>query len=738
MPSVNSHPDASSLTRTINHYFDLSLYLLVLAGFVTLASSGGLDLPAGIIVGVAFAFRGALLARRHKFVISERWATPLTLGYFAFFAADYFIFSRSFLNSTIHLVLFAIIIRMFSLRRDRDHLMLAILAFLTVLASAVLTVDSAFLFCFAGFLLVAMSTFVLMEMRRSLRRATIEARHASDAGDDHRFALSLMRLAPSLMLTILVGSAGLFFLMPRMSAGYMGSYSFGNDFSTGFADQVRLGRIGEIQQSNALVMHIQIDGDKDGHHDLHWRGIALSFFDGRSWLNARRPLILEKQEGDNFDIPSFGTLGNGSGSNSSGQHAETSHESLIHYRVLMEPIGTNVFFLAPWARRITGHYSVLSADSGAAVHDLDNEHPITSYEAESDIGVPSPDRLRLSTGSYPAQVVPENLQLPPLDRRIPSLAAKISSSAANDFDRAVAVETYLKNHYGYTLQLPRVFPADPLADFLFQRRQGHCEYFASSMAVMLRTLGIPARVVNGFRSDEFNDLTGNYVVRAKNAHAWVEAYFPGYGWQTFDPTPAVGSDAPRAWGRLALYVDAASSFWRDWVVSYDSSHQYALSQRAVNATNGLWLRLRFSARQRYLGMLRWAQRHEGHFEQPSTRWIGFLAMVGILGLVLRYAPHISSWIWEKWLNANASRLPEPAAAMWYERMLRLLARRGMPKPAAQTPYEFVEKIDDELLRRKVGEFTGAYESARFGNCAEDAQRLRELYHQVETVQLKHQ
>ena len=79
----------------------------------------------------------------------------------------------------------------------------------------------------------------------------------------------------------------------------------------------------------------------------------------------------------------------------------------------------------------------------------------------------------------------------------------------------------------YTLQLSRTVPHDPLANFLFERKQGHCEYFASSMAVMLRTLGIPSRVVNGFRTGEFNDLTSQYVVRASNAHSWVEAYFPG-------------------------------------------------------------------------------------------------------------------------------------------------------------------------------------------------------------------
>src|SRR5438445_13833159 len=103
--------------------------------------------------------------------------------------------------------------------------------------------------------------------------------------------------------------------------------------------------------------------------------------------------------------------------------------------------------------------------------------------------------------------------------------------------------------YGYTLELPRVRPADSLANFLFERKQGHCEYFASAMAVMLRTLHIPSRVVNGFRTGEFNDLTGNYVVRASNAHSWVEAYFPGYGWVSFDPTPAGPSPVHNGWDR---------------------------------------------------------------------------------------------------------------------------------------------------------------------------------------------
>src|SRR6202034_1514773 len=247
------------LSRAIDHYFELALYLLVCTGFGTLASTGGLDLPSIILVAVALAIRGYLLAKRRPFAISERWTTPLSVAYFVFFAADYFLFSRAFLPATVHLALFGVVVRMFSLRRERDHVTLAVLAFLMVLAAAVLTVDSVFLF--ALFMMMAVGTFVLMEMRRSGHAANIQASHSNDPQEHRRLAFSLARVAPAVMLMILIIGGGVFFVMPRMSAGYMGGYAFGSDLSSGFSDRVQLGQIGQIQQSNAVVMHIQIDGD---------------------------------------------------------------------------------------------------------------------------------------------------------------------------------------------------------------------------------------------------------------------------------------------------------------------------------------------------------------------------------------------------------------------------------------------------------------------------------------------
>jgi len=463
-----------------------------------------------------------------------------------------------------------------------------------------------------------------------------------------------------------------------------------------------------------------------GRYDLHWRGVALSDFDGHTWSKPREQFALQRSSDRSFAVPQAQN-----GGRESSLTPALAHGQVIHYRVLMEPIDTNVFFLAPWAQRVSGDYRQLAADSGGAVYSLDTMHAISRYEADSDIAAATSVELRTAGRNYPSEVRAACLRLPAIDPRVPRLAAQIAASADNDFDRAAALESYLRAHYGYTLQLPRTPVKDPIANFLFERKQGHCEYFASSMAVMLRTLGIPSRVVNGFRSDEFNDLTGNYVIRAKDAHAWVEAYFPGYGWHTFDPTPGGNASSPQGWSRLALYVDAMASFWREWVVSYDSSHQYILGQAAMTGTHHMWEGARIWARTRYQSLLRWARRSQEHVERSPRRWGVFGVGIALGLLLVANLGSIVRWFQERWLRAHPERSPEQAATLWYERMARTVARTGVKKSAALTPHEFVHKISDERLRSPVARFTDVYELARFGNSAEDAQRLPELYEAVE-------
>ncbi|MGH9521521.1 MAG: transglutaminaseTgpA domain-containing protein, partial [Terriglobales bacterium] len=157
--------DAPAFNAAINRFFDFSLFLLIVTGFATLAATGRLD-PVSIVAGwTALGLRGFLLLRNRRLTIPERWTTFLTVFYVAFYAADYLFLSASFVTATVHMVLFIMIVKMFSVQRERDHVYLAVLSFMEVLAAAVLTVDTTFFIVFCVFTVVAVATFVSMEMR---------------------------------------------------------------------------------------------------------------------------------------------------------------------------------------------------------------------------------------------------------------------------------------------------------------------------------------------------------------------------------------------------------------------------------------------------------------------------------------------------------------------------------------------------------------------------------------------
>jgi hypothetical protein len=717
--------EITPLPTAVQRYFEVALYLLVVSGFATLVSTGGLDLPAVLLVGAAILFRGYLLATRRTLLIPETWTTRLTLGYVAFYLADYFVFSGVFVTATVHLVLFVMVVRLFSSKRDRDYYFLAVIAFLMVLAAAVLTVDSSFLLAFAAFMLMGVVTCILMEMRHASATATVRANSSHDNLAHQQMAFSLAGASPALAFMILLAAAAIFFVLPRISNGYLSAFARSNEISTGFSDRVQLGQIGEIQQSNSLVMHIQIDGDRHGAYDLKWRGVTLNLFDGKTWFNPHAQHVAPNLGGGGFLLSRAGAQG--------GRFQPAAAVQFIHYQVLMEPLLSNVFFLAPTPNLLQGNYRLVTMDNGDAVFNLDPEHPINRYEATSDIAQPGPGQLRAASDAYPPDILLNYLQLPRLDARVAPLARQISASADNNYDKAAAIETYLRTKFGYTLQLPRSVPLDPVANFLFERKQGHCEYFASSMAVMLRALGIPSRVVNGFRTGEFNDLTSQYLVRASSAHSWVEAYFPGYGWISFDPTPAAPATMRTGWGRSTLYLDALASFWREWVINYDAGHQYSLGREATRNSVEWLQRARNWARGKHEALLGVARRTERTVSDSPARWS--IAGVAIAGLLVVGANARRLWrgVRSRRLAARPEKSPSLAATIWYERMTRMLARRGWNKTPAHTPKEFLTSIQDESMRESVAKFTRHYESARFGGSALDAQRLPELYEEISTA-----
>jgi hypothetical protein len=296
------------------------------------------------------------------------------------------------------------------------------------------------------------------------------------------------------------------------------------------------------------------------------------------------------------------------------------------------------------------------------------------------------------------------------------------------------MESFLRDRFTYTLSLTGKPGDDPLAHFLFDTRAGHCEYFASAMTIMLRTLGIPAREVNGFLPGEYNDLGGDYIVRASDAHSWVEVYFPGNDWQVFDPTPAAPENSAGFLSRLGQYADWMEITWNEWVIGYDFAHQLVLAQNLQrnsknwSETARIWFQHKQRASKRW--MKSWQVQHGA---------TGFLLPISlVLMLVVLRFNLIAALIRRIRLflqlqsGKSASNNPQLASRLYAE-LLRMLARRGLMRVETQTPFEFAAAVNSPNLAPAVREFTEIYAHARFGGAPCNTTRLRQLLDQIRMV-----
>ena len=705
-------------------------------GFTMLSLTGKLDIGSVLFVLIALGFRGYLLWRDREFNVPERWTSYLTLGYVAIYALDYLVISRgdnAFVTATVHLVIFSLVAKIFSVHRERDYLYLCVLAFLMVLASAVLTVDTLFFIEFAVFVLLSISTAIAMEMRRSLHEASSEPALRSNANGvaaipQRRFAASLSRVATAMLFSILAVGVLIFFLLPRLSAGYLSSLAAQSTITSGFSDDVRLGEIGRIQQSDAVVMHVTFQGPPPP--DLKWRGIALSTFDGTRWSNPAKPVTVKLSSSE---LVTLTRLRDTRASRTLAHELPNAH----WYTVMMEPMTTSVFFLVPEALTVTGPYRFLEIDAVGNVYNGDRDHGVTRYRAAFDPMLRAEIANMPDRSDYPPDIAIADLQLPRLDPRIPALARQITRGADTNVKRALAIESFLRSNYSYTLQLLDREQRDPLAYFLFTRKKGHCEYFASSMAVLLRTLGIPSRVVNGFRDGEYNDINATYIVRARDAHAWVEAYFPGYGWATFDPTPAAEAPPKTEWNRMMLYLDAGREFWREWIINYDFAHRRDLADRVGQTSKTAVRDWRQWTRHIYHLLLHRIRTAQTAASSAPLAWTLRIALLVLIIIAAVNGRALAAILHNSFRNLRFSRhpaaAPSQAAAVWYQRTLRLLARRGYEKKPAHTPTEFAATVLDPRLQAPLRRFTETYERARFADSQEHAKQLPQAFEEVEAA-----
>ncbi len=723
----------------IERYFELSLFLLVAIGLVAVISTGKLDLLSMLAASTVLAWKCVRVFRHRGPELSPRTATGLVLAYFLFFPIDLWFISRSLatgapnpalfaaLLAAVHLMIFATLVRLLSARTHRDQMFLAMLAVTCMLASAILTVDTTFLISLAIFLLISVSTFVGLEIRKSAAGASTPPMEAgSPAASRLHRAVALTSVFVTFS-ALLIGGA-IFFLIPRFTAGYLSALSIRPSLMTGFSDNVSLNQIGEIKKNSAVVMRVHIAGDPGRAENIHWRGIVLTNFDGRRWF--KRPqdqVVLVPATGGAYEL---------------GESMPLRGDEFMPliYTVLLEPVATDAIFVAARPIELRGHfgpgYERPGAPQRAGYIQMDGTGSLSNpshndirirYDGRSHVPTVPPAKLRAASTDYPPQIRGEYLQLPGLDPRVKNLADTIAAPTKNSYDAAANVERYLRTRYAYTLNIDTPPEKDPLAYFLFEKRAGHCEYFASAMTVMLRAEGIPARFVTGFLPGEYNDVAGDYVVRARDAHARVEVYFNGYGWITFDPTPPGDAHPAGFFGRLGLYWDWFQYNWNEWIVSYDFGHQEVLAQGVQHTSQNWALRLKeYYIRERdvTLAMLIVLERRT---EKSRYLLPGSLGVLALLLLIFRGSA-IGSFVRARWgLRANrGGDLPPELAALEYREMLKLLERRGWRKLPAQTALEFAATIPDMQVAGPVAQLTEMYQSSRFGAHPANAGRMVSL------------
>ncbi len=711
---------------SVQRYFEVSLLLTLAIGFLTVATTGKLDVISMVMMFGALGIKLWSYLRGADYSLGPKTVTRISIFYIFFYGLDFLIFSTGpsaidrMLAATVHLVLFTAVMKVFSARTNRDYGYLAAISFLMMLASAVLTVGTTFLVFFIIYVLCAISTFISYEIKRSMEAAQRPPEGPFRIPEQNRRAIekALMTAAVGLAVGIIILAAALFFVIPRYRTGYLTNLSMQAQNITGFSETVNLGDIRKILRSPMVVMRVMPEGNVRSYEGVKWRGVTLNSFNGKKWFNDNADRISVPAEGyERFVLsPADGW--------------EHRPHRPLRYRILRAALSTDVLFVAAEPRELSG-VRLLNVDEAGSLHNPVSVSMPFAYDVVSDTGLPPVRELRTAAEQYPDEIRLVYLRLPhTIDPRVSELARTLTASAANNYDRAAAIQAYLRNNFQYTLDPPAIEPEDPVGSFLFRSKSGYCEYFAAAMAVMLRTVNVPSRLANGFQTGTYNRIGKDFVVRARDAHSWVEVYFTGYGWIPFDPTPA--DPHPVLPGEWDDYVDTAGLFWNEWIINYDFGHQVQLARQVEQDSRDFQQVFRRRTERLKREGIRDAFRIEGWL--MSHKLLVLLLMLAILaGLILTDKSGTLEELRFRlaWRFARRDSEVKPReATLTYHRLLQTMQKKGFRKSPSQTPREFAFSFLTTPWGPNVMEFTKLYNTLRYGQAAVSLARLRQILEDI--------
>ena len=598
-----------------------------------------------------------------------------------------------------HFLILVQLIKVFGAKRRRDYSQMYLISLVHICVAAVVTSDFVFVVGLFAYTATMTWTLVVFHFRGHLEPLGVQDEHPEPVA--RLLTEVLTRRFAGVLLLILVlawiGNVFFFIFSPRFRTPLYGlaQNQIANVMLSGFSSNVRLGEMGSILEDATPVLHVKLSHEGDPYRppdeaELEWRGVTLQHYDGQTWEQSGEELNTRFRS-------RFGGL-------PINDVSARKDDFVVDQEIMLQPTGQRALFALPKA------FSMKSDRLDWVEHRwIDNTFHVRrppgqtlTYEVSSIVSGPSAG-LQQEFKDCPARTA--YLQIPDVvTNRVRDLARTVTTGVGfeTDLAKARAVEQYLQGEFTYTLEQQRDPTIEPIEYFLFNRKAGHCEYFASAMVVMLRAVDVPARVVTGFKGAEWNDIGHWYVVRQSDAHAWVEAWIGGQGWVAFDPTPAAAREMARrarTFSWFSRWRDYLYNQWLHNVYQYDREQQSEVYSRTGDFTRHLHRGLAAAS----VGLGQTGRRLHKLLFDPDflNSAYGIVTLVGVflvsavLGIVLYLG---GRGVARRMVESRRRRRRHAAvsSAAFYAEMLRTLERRGLKRAPETTPREFAHQAADLL------------------------------------------
>lgn len=591
------------MRRSVRKWLAISSAVFVISGYLSLIAANVTG-PWILIVPLISIALMPVCRRLDTHYPGYRLATRIITLIFTLML-PFLIVSLGLYHGLVILIVFIQVHKMAHRRERKDYYHIFLMAFFLLLCACVQNPGAGIAPVLVAFVLSAIWSFMLFHIEGEITLAG--DREPADILPSHDMPTTMAPAAKGLRghgftwwAAVVSASAfllltGVFLVTPRMEAGLL-ARPMGESaaLTTGLTTGVDLTQSGTITPNAAPLMKVTFPDEPGGQYDgeMYWRSLSFNDYTGTQWrLRYAGPRVMD-------DTPDFEFIGQRRGRL---QVQPLPDDALVHQRIALSdlrPMGVPALTLplvyeSQTLRLIWDSRQDLVV-RGAIRHGValgDDPMPF-QYDAWSWVRNPNPDDLRQARDVY-RWVMPgyELLTRHHLDPRVQALAEEVTADYDNIYDKVKAIEQWLSSdEFTYTFDIPEYPSRNPVDSFVLDVRTGHCQVFASAMALMVRSLGIPAQVVSGFRGGEWDEAEQAYIVRSDMAHLWVEVYFIDYGWVTFDPAPSPGEEEyNQGWfDSFAVFSLKLQRAWYQYVVSYTGGVSVEVFRDVVVGLFGVW------------------------------------------------------------------------------------------------------------------------------------------------------